>query len=226
MTFAKEKWGELHLMKESRKRIERTLKLVEYDRNIAKEYKLFCGIDEAGRGPLAGPVVVASCVMPLADDKILFGIDDSKKLTANQREILFDKIKQTAIEYSIEQISESIIDDINILNATKLGMKRTIENLPQKPQLALVDAVQNIDSSVGQIAIIKGDATSYSIAAASILAKVYRDRLMEELDKQYPQYGFAKHKGYGTAEHIRLLKEFGPCKIHRRTFIKHFLEKK
>ena len=211
-------------MKDNNKRIERTTKLVEYDRNIAKGCKLFCGIDEAGRGPLAGPVVVASCVMLLDDDKILFGIDDSKKLSETQREELFEKIKEVAIDYSIQEVDEKVIDEINILNATKLGMKRAIEGLKADIDLALVDAVKNIDSDIDQIAIIKGDATSYSIAAASILAKVHRDHLMQQLDKEYPQYNFAKHKGYGTGEHIKLLKEYGPSPIHRKTFIKKFVE--
>ena len=205
-------------------KIETTLKLIEYDRNIAKQYGIFCGIDEAGRGPLCGPVVVASCIMPLDDDKIIMGINDSKKLSEKQREELFEQIKKTAICYSIQQIDENTIDEINILEATKLGMKKAIEGLSQKPNLALVDAVKNIDSDVQQIAIIKGDATSYSIAAASILAKVYRDKLMQKLDAEYPEYHFAKHKGYGTKEHIELLKKFGPCKIHRKSFIKNFVK--
>ena len=203
---------------------ERTLKLVDYDRKIAQQYKSFCGIDEAGRGPLCGPVVVASCVMPLDDDKIVYGIDDSKKLTEKQREELYEKIKNVAIDYSIQEVDAQTIDDINILQATKLGMKNAIESLKNKPDLALVDAVKDIDSDIDQIAIIKGDATSYSIAAASILAKVYRDRLMQKLDKEYPEYNFAKHKGYGTKEHIELLKKFGPCKIHRKSFIKNFVK--
>ena len=205
-------------------KIERTKKLVEYDRNIAKQYGIFCGIDEAGRGPLCGPVVVASCVMPLDDDKIVFGIDDSKKLTEKQREEIFEQIKNVAIEYSIQEIDEKTIDEINILEATKLGMKKSIESLPQKPNLAFVDAVKNIDANIEQIAIIKGDATSYSIAAASILAKVHRDKLMQKLDTEYPEYHFAKHKGYGTKEHIELLKKYGPCKIHRKSFIKNFIK--
>lgn len=205
-------------------KIERTKKLVEYDRNIAKQYGIFCGIDEAGRGPLCGPVVVASCVMPLDDDKIIFGIDDSKKLSEKQREELFEQIKNIAIEYSIQEVDEKTIDEINILEATKLGMKRAIENLAKKPSLALVDAVKNINADIDQIAIIKGDATSYSIASASILAKVYRDKLMLKLDAEYPEYHFAKHKGYGTKEHIELLKKFGPCKIHRKSFIKNFIK--
>ena len=207
-------------------KIERTFKLVEYDRNLSKEYQFFCGIDEAGRGPLCGPVVVASCVMPLDDEKIIVGIDDSKKLTQKQREELYEKIKSTAIEYDIEEIDEKTIDEINILEATKLGMKKCIENLEQKPNLALVDAVKNIDDAIPQKAIIKGDATSYSIAAASILAKVYRDRLMQNLDKLYPEYKLAKHKGYATSEHIKLLKQYGPCKIYRKSFIKNFVENK
>jgi ribonuclease HII len=205
---------------------ERTKKLVDYDKRVQQKYGLFCGIDEAGRGPLAGPVVIASCVMPLDDDKIIPGIDDSKKLTEKQREELFEKIKQSAIEYSIQEIDEKTIDEINILQATKLGMKKCIEGLKQKPDLALVDAVKDIDSDIKQIAIIKGDATSYSIAAASILAKVYRDRLILELDKTYPEYNFKKHKGYGTKEHIEALKKYGPSQIHRKTFIKNFVEEK
>lgn len=210
-------------MKLTEKAIERTNKLVAYDREIAKEYKRFCGIDEAGRGPLAGPVVVASCIMPLEEDKIIQGVYDSKKLTEKQRLELFEKIKQTATAYSIQEVDENTIDEINILNATKLGMKKAIENLSQPSELALVDAVKNIDSQIDQIAIIKGDATSYSIACASILAKVHRDNLIEELSTNYPEYNFAKNKGYGTAEHIKALKENGPCKIHRKSFIKKLI---
>lgn len=203
---------------------EKTEKLFEYDKKIYQRYGLFCGIDEAGRGPLAGPVVVASCIMPLDDDKILYGINDSKKLSEKQREELFEKIKETAIDYRIEEVSEKVIDEINILQATKLGMKNCIENLSKKPKMVLVDAVKNIDTDILQVAIIKGDATSYSIAAASILAKVYRDHLMQKLDAKYPNYNFAKHKGYGTKEHIELLKKYGPSKIHRKSFIKNFVE--
>lgn len=211
-------------MKESEKRIERTKSLVEFDKKMLDRYGVFCGIDEAGRGPLAGPVVVASCIMPLDDDKILYGIDDSKKLTENQREELFEKIKQTAIDFHIQEIDENTIDQINILEATKLGMKKCVENLKSKPKMVLVDAVKNLDTDILQVAIIKGDATSYSIAAASILAKVYRDKLMKKLAEEYPEYNFAKHKGYGTKEHIELLKKFGPSKIHRKSFIKNFVK--
>lgn len=213
-------------MKESKVRIERTQKLVDFDKKMAERYGMFCGIDEAGRGPLAGPVVVASCVMPLDDDKIIYGIDDSKKLTEKQREELFEKIKSTALDYSIQEVDENTIDSINILQATKLGMKNAINSLKSRPQMALVDAVQDIDADIVQVAIIKGDATSYSIAAASILAKVYRDKLMEKLSADYPEYNFSKHKGYGTKEHIELIKKFGASKIHRKTFIKNFVSTK
>lgn len=212
--------------KENVDKQQQTQKLVDFDREIFKKYGLFCGIDEAGRGPLAGPVVVASCIMPLENDKIIVGINDSKKLTAKQREDLFEKIVSTAISYRIEEVSEAVIDDINILEATKLGMKNCIENLSVSPQLAVIDAVKNVNSNILQLAIIKGDATSYSIAAASILAKVYRDRLMKKLDTKYPQYNFAQHKGYGTKSHIELLKKFGASKIHRKTFIKNFIGNK
>lgn len=208
------------------KKIEQTQKMVDYDREVFAESGRFCGIDEAGRGPLAGPVVVASCIMPLDDDKILYGINDSKKLTEKAREELYEKIKQTAIDYSIQVVDENTIDEINILQATKLGMKNSVNCLREKPNLILVDAVKNLDCETRQKAIIKGDATSYSIAAASILAKVYRDKLMVELDKEYPQFNFAKHKGYGTTEHIKILKEIGPSKVHRKTFIKNFVEMK
>ncbi|MGN1212960.1 MAG: ribonuclease HII [Christensenellales bacterium] len=213
-------------MKLTDKIIERTKKLVEYDKKFACQFKVFCGIDEAGRGPLAGPVVVASCIMPLDDDKIIYGIYDSKQVTEKNREELFEQIKNTALAFDIQEVSQDVIDEINILQATKLGMKRVIENLKIKPQLALIDAVANIDSDVDQVAIIKGDATSYSIACASILAKVYRDHLMQKYDEEYKIYGFAKHKGYGTSEHIAVLKEQGPCKLHRKTFIKNFVRTK
>lgn len=213
-------------MKLTAKQIERTQKIADFDIEISKQDKLFCGIDEAGRGPLAGPVVVASCIMPLQKDKILYGVYDSKKLTETQRNELYDKIKETAVCYHIQEVDNTKIDEINILNATKLGMKLCIENLTHKPALALVDAVKNIDSVVEQMPIIKGDATSYSIACASILAKVYRDKLMTEISAEYPSYNFNKNKGYGTAEHIQALKQFGATKLHRKSFIKNFVENK
>lgn len=182
--------------------------------------RLIAGIDEAGRGPLAGPVVVAGVIMPM--DNIIQGINDSKKLSAKKRDALYDQIMATALDVQVAIVDCSTIDEINILNATKQGMLQCINGFEQVDRV-LIDAVK-LDAKVPTLSIIKGDALSYSIAAASIIAKVTRDRLMVELDKQYPQYNFAKHKGYGTAEHIRLLKEHGPCPEHRRTFIKNFVQ--
>lgn len=189
----------------------------------AKGKQLIAGIDEAGRGPLAGPIVVASVIMPL--DNIIDGINDSKKVAKKKRELLYQKIIDTALAYDIEVIDEKTIDEINILNATKMGMQNCIKNLKIKPDLVLIDAVE-IKSDVETLSIIKGDAKSYSIAAASILAKVYRDNLMREYDKEFPMYGFAKHKGYGTKMHIDAIKQYGICKIHRRSFVKNFYEVK
>lgn len=191
--------------------------------NFDKEFnaKLVAGIDEAGRGPLAGPVVCAIAVMPLDEDMIIEGVNDSKKLTEKKRELLFDKIIEKALDYSIVEVSHSTIDEINILNATKLGMQKCIDNLKVDSDLILVDAVKfETDKKIESI--IKGDAKSYNIACASILAKVYRDRLMKEYHKIYPNYNFEKHKGYGTKEHIENLKKYGKCEIHRNSFIKNF----
>ena len=187
---------------------------------ISKGYKYIAGVDEAGRGPLAGPVVVAAVVMPL--DELIDGVNDSKKLSAKKRDTLYELIMQKALRVKTSVISHEIIDDINILNATKRGMKECLDGLEQA-DAALIDAVK-LQVGVPTFSIIHGDALSYSIAAASIVAKVTRDRLMLEYDRLYPQYNFAKHKGYGTAEHIKLLKEYGPCPIHRRSFIKNFVE--
>lgn len=198
--------------------------LSDFDKNyLGLGVKHVAGIDEAGRGPLAGPVCVAIAVMPLDDDKIIEGVNDSKKLTEKKREALFDKIKDTAIAYHIELVDEKIIDEINILNATKLGMLNCLDALRGKFDIALIDAVE-LSSDYVTDSIIKGDAKSYNIACASILAKVTRDRFMVELDKKYPQYNFAKHKGYGTKEHIDNLKKYGKCEIHRDSFIKHFVQ--
>ena len=187
----------------------------------ARGCALIAGIDEAGRGPLAGPVVAACAVMPL--DDVIAGVNDSKKLSEKKREALFPLIQEKAIAYSIVAVDEKRIDEINILNATKEAMRRCLEHLSQKPDVVLIDAV-NLDCPYKVHAIVKGDALSYSIACASILAKVYRDHLMLEYDQQYPQYGFAGHKGYGTAAHIEALRAYGPCPIHRRTFIGHFVD--
>ena len=198
-----------------------TKDMFEYE-NKYKHLGKIAGVDEAGRGPLAGPVVCACVVMPLDEDKIIDGINDSKKLTEKKRNELYDKIINTAVSYSIVQVDKDTIDDINILNATKQGMKMAIKNLNIEPYIVLIDAVK-LDIDQKQESIIKGDAKSYNIAAASILAKVYRDRLMLDYAKQYPQYGFEKHKGYGTKYHIDALKQNGACPIHRRTFIKNFI---
>lgn len=183
---------------------------------------LIAGMDEVGRGPLAGPVCVACVIMPL--DDIIEGVDDSKKLSEKKRNLLFEQIKEKAIAYSIEMVDEQAIDKINILEATKLCMKNAVEKLSIKPDVVLVDAISKLDTDVNLRGIIKGDALSYSIGCASILAKVTRDNLMVKLAEEYPEYGFEKHKGYGTKVHIEALKEYGPCIYHRLSFLK-FLEK-
>lgn len=196
--------------------------MLEYEyKYLSLGNKFIAGVDEAGRGPLAGPVCVASVIMPLDKNSIIEGVNDSKKLTEKKREKLFDQIVNKAFAFSVEFIDEKIIDEINILNATKKGMINAINNLSVKPDVVLIDAVK-LDVNVKTESIIKGDALSYSIACASILAKVSRDRLMLEMDDKYPNYNFKKHKGYGTKEHIANLKKFGACEIHRQTFIKNF----
>ena len=188
-----------------------------------KGHFLIAGMDEVGRGPLAGPVCVACAIMPL--DDIIEGIDDSKKVSEKKRKLLFEQIKEKAISYSIEMVDEQTIDEINILQATKLCMKKAVENLGLRPDVVLVDAISSLDIDVPIRGIIKGDALSYSIGCASILAKVTRDEYMVKLAEEYPEYGFEKHKGYGTKEHIEALKEYGPCVYHRLSFLK-FLEEK
>ena len=178
------------------------------------------GMDEAGRGPLAGSVTAACCIPDFS--KIAQGVNDSKKLTEKKRESLFDVIKESCICFAVVSEDEKVIDEINILNATKKAMKKALRQLRVEPEYLLVDAVKH-DFGVPYSAIIHGDALSYSVAAASILAKVTRDRLMLEYDKIYPEYGFAKHKGYGTKQHIEALQKYGPCPIHRRSFIKNFI---
>ena len=196
---------------------------LSYERALsAKGYTNIVGVDEVGRGPLAGPVVCAAVIMPLDDDKIIVGVDDSKKLSAKKREELSEKIKATALAYCIVEIDEKTIDEINILEATKLGMKRAVEGLKLVPGTVLTDGTMVIDVQFPQQSVIGGDALSYSIGAASIIAKVHRDAMMDEYDKTYPAYQFAKNKGYGTAAHIQAIKEQGLCPIHRRTFTKKF----
>lgn len=188
-----------------------------------KGHFLIAGMDEVGRGPLAGPVCVACVVMPL--DDIIEGIDDSKKVSEKKRKLLFEQIKEKAIAYSIEMVDEQTIDQINILQATKLCMKKAVENLGLKPDVVLIDAISSLDIDVEIRGIVKGDALSYSIGCASILAKVTRDEYMVKLAEEYPEYGFEKHKGYGTKVHIEALKEYGPCVYHRLSFLK-FLDEK
>ena len=179
------------------------------------------GIDEAGRGPLAGPVVAAAVILP--KDIFLPFLNDSKKVTEKRRDVLFDEIKQNAIAYGIGIASNTLIDEINILQATYEAMREAINALEKTPDILLVDAVHIPDINIKQVGIVKGDAKSVNIAAASILAKVTRDRIMVEYDKIYPEYGFASNKGYGTATHIAALKEVGPCVIHRKSFIGNFV---
>ena len=179
------------------------------------------GIDEAGRGPLAGPVVAAVVILP--KDIFLPFLNDSKKVTEKRRDVLFDEIKQNAIAYGIGIASNTLIDEINILQATYEAMREAINALEKTPDVLLVDAVHIPDINIKQVGIVKGDAKSVNIAAASILAKVTRDRIMVEYDKIYPEYGFASNKGYGTATHIAALKEVGPCAIHRKSFIGNFV---
>ena len=201
----------------------RIIKLKEMETEFFnKGVKYIAGIDEAGRGPLAGPVVVASVI--LASDSMIEGINDSKKISENKREKLYDIITQEAISYGVGIVYQDEIDEINILQATKKGLTMAIQQMEIKPNIILVDALNGIDTlGIPYKSIIKGDAKCYSISAASIIAKVTRDRIMREWDKVYPQYGFSSHKGYGTAKHIAAIKEYGPCSLHRRSFIKHFI---
>lgn len=190
-----------------------------YENNI----NYICGIDEAGRGPLAGPVVVGAVILP--KDSFIEGVNDSKKISEKKREKIYEQIIEEAISYSVGIVDQKTIDEINILNATKLGVKIALEGLKQRPDVIMVDALNNMDTlGIPYISVVKGDAKNYSIAAASIIAKVTRDRIMKEWDEIYPIYGFSKHKGYGTAEHIRIIKENGPCTIHRKSFIKNFVK--
>lgn len=196
---------------------------LQYERALrAKGYRYIAGVDEVGRGPLAGPVVCAAVIMPIEDEMLVVGVDDSKKLSEKKREELSQRIKERALAYTIVEIDEKTIDEINILEATKLGMKRAIEALAISPEIVLTDGNMTIDIQAPQQSIIHGDALSYSIGAASIIAKVYRDKRMEEYAKVYPAYDFEKNKGYGTAKHIQAIKEQGLCPIHRRTFTKKF----
>lgn len=215
------------------KEFERLKEIKKIEEEIyLKGAQSISGIDEAGRGPLAGPVVVACVVMPR--DSMIEGVNDSKKVSEKKREKLYDEITQEAIAYGVGIISQEEIDKINILNATKEGLTLAIKEMEkdlkekqrgfEKPEIILVDALTKIDTDhIPYRSIIKGDAKSYSIAAASIIAKVTRDRIMREWDEVYPMYGFAKHKGYGTASHIAAIKEYGLCPLHRRSFVKNIV---
>ena len=196
---------------------------LQYERALyAQGCRSIAGVDEVGRGPLAGPVVCAAVIMPLDEENLIVGVDDSKKLSEKKREQLAEEIKKRALAYTIVEIDEKVIDEINILEATKLGMKQAIETLSITPDVVLTDGNMTIDISHRQHSVIHGDALSYSIGAASIIAKVYRDKMWEEYAKTYPHYAFEKNKGYGTAAHIQGIKEYGLCPIHRRTFTKKF----
>lgn len=219
--------GVVKLVDTAKKRMEkyedellRTENLKKYEKQY-KDYGYICGIDEVGRGPLAGPVVACAVILP-KDCNILY-INDSKKLTAAKREMLYDEIMDNAIAVGIGVVSHERIDEINILQATYEAMREAIGKLSVKPDLLLNDAVTIPMVDIKQIPIVKGDAKSISIAAASIIAKVTRDRMMVEYDNIYEGYGFASNKGYGSKEHIDAIKEYGPTPIHRRTFIKNFL---
>lgn len=199
---------------------ERLTKLKEIEKDLyQKGFQKICGIDEAGRGPLAGPVVVAGVIMP--EDSMIEGVNDSKKVSEKKREKLYDLILEEAISYSVAIIGQDIIDEINILNATKKGVTEVVEGLEVKPDLIVVDALTHINTKgIPYDSIIKGDAKCYNIAAASIIAKVTRDRIMRQWDEIYPEYGFAQHKGYGTVKHMEAIKAYGLCPIHRRSFTK------
>ncbi len=201
--------------------IERLKKLKEMEEELhLKGFNNICGIDEAGRGPLAGPVVIAGVIMP--KESFIEGVNDSKKVSEKKREKLYDLIIEEAISYSVAIIGQDVIDDINILNATKQGVTEVVEKLDVRPDLILVDALEHINTKgIPYEAIIKGDAKCYSISAASIIAKVTRDRIMREWDDVYPQYGFIKHKGYGTKMHMDAIREYGLTPLHRKSFTKN-----
>ncbi len=196
---------------------------LEYEKIAkAKGYKAVCGVDEAGRGPLAGPVCAAAVILP--ENVIIDGVNDSKKLSEKKRESLFDVIKSTALSYSIAYASVDEIESINILNATMLAMKRAVEGLDVKADYAMIDGNRLPNLDIDKEFIIKGDANSMSIACASILAKVSRDRLLYEYDREYPEYQFAKHKGYGTKAHREAILKYGPCPYHRMSFLTKILD--
>lgn len=197
---------------------------LEFEKEAAaKGYKAVCGVDEAGRGPLAGPVCAAAVILP--ENTIIEGVNDSKKLSEKKREALFDVIKEQALSYSIAFASVEEIEEMNILNATMLAMKRAVEGLDVKADYAMIDGNRLPNLDIDSEFIIKGDAKSMSIACASILAKVSRDRLLYKYAEEFPEYSFDKHKGYGTKVHVETLKKYGPCKYHRLSFLTKILNK-
>ena len=203
--------------------IERLNKLKEFEKKLyADGIKYIAGIDEAGRGPLAGPVVIGCAIMK--PDSFIEYVNDSKKISETKREMLYEKITSEALAWSTGIVWQDEIDELNILNATKKALTLAIEGLKIKPDTILVDALDKIDTKgIPYISVIKGDAKIYSISAASIIAKVTRDRIMKEYDEVYPEYGFSGHKGYGTAKHIQAIKEHGICPLHRKRFVKNFI---
>ena len=208
-------------MKITEKELQRLQKLTEIDRTYWDQGLVLAGMDEVGRGPLAGPVVVGCVVMP--PEPLLPYVNDSKKLSEKRREALYEQILTTSLAHSTAWVGPEVIDEINILEATKRGFVEAFSKIGLPVTDVLIDALRGLDIPARQHPLIHGDALTYSIGAASILAKVARDRYMIEQDALYPQYGFARNKGYGTAEHIAALREYGPCPIHRRSFIGHFV---
>ena len=215
----------IHRVKEKLNKIdekERLANMLVIENELKeKGYKTIAGIDEAGRGPLCGPVV-AACVI-LKEDAYIEGLNDSKKLTEKKREALYDVIIQNSVAWGVGISDVDIIEEVNILNATKIAMKTALESLEVKPDYVLIDGNQLINTDIAEEAVVSGDSKSLSIAAASVIAKVTRDRMIIEQDKLYPEYGFAKHKGYGTKAHIEAIKKYGLCKIHRPSFCKKFI---
>lgn len=218
--MTKKEEQELKRQRKLQAELERLEGMLVYEREY-RPLGVVCGIDEVGRGPLAGPVVAGAVILP-EDCQILY-LNDSKQVSASRRDELFDEIREMAVASAVGIVSPQRIDEINILQATYEAMRQAIDGLGITPDMLLVDAVTIPNVSIRQTGIIKGDAKSVSIAAASILAKVTRDRMMEEYDKLYPEYGFAKHKGYGSKQHTDAIHEYGPCPIHRRTFIHKFI---
>lgn len=203
--------------------MENSIDWLEFEKKaIEKGYKVICGVDEAGRGPLAGPVCAAAVILP--QNTIIEGVNDSKKLSEKKRNALYEIIKNTSLAYSVAFSSVEEIEDMNILNATMLAMKRAVEGLKVSADFAMIDGNRTPDLHIPCEYIIKGDAKSMSVACASILAKVTRDRLLYEYAKEYPQYSFDKHKGYGTKVHIEALKKYGSCKYHRQSFLTKILK--